>query len=68
MLEELIIACVSIDESKRNDKKSEMREELWEINVLETEVAKNIKFKAQEKILEKLLNDYGDMIIECKET
>ena len=67
MLEELITTCVNVDTVKRNEKKSELREELLEINVLETEVAGNIRFKMQEKIWDKLRNDYREMVIEHEE-
>ena len=67
VLEELITTCVNVDTVKRNEKKSELREELLEINVLETEVAGNIRFKMQEKIWDKLRNDYREMVIEHEE-
>ena len=44
-----------------------MWEELWEIDVLESEVAQNIKFNIQEEDWERLIYEYSEMMQDCWE-
>ena len=65
--EELIATNVNADVVVRNNKKSKLKEELWRIDTLEIKVAGIIRFKTQQEIWDKSLNDHREIVIECKE-